>query len=220
VAVLLSVYHAIVIFAESAPRLLDALAVTQVGAVVWFLARKSKPAFRPALLGPVLLGSVLVGIVLVVAAATLFLPGLTSGYAGLAITGSSHASAYLCLFGWFAGSLRAGREPVVTSLARRIRASMPDKVVQYTRRVTIAWCVFFAAQIAISAALLLLAPRSSWFLFVTALNLPLLATMTGAEFGCRCWLFRHESRTSLLGTFAAMRDIRTSSGNRPPNSQQ
>ena len=32
-----------------------------------------------------------------------------------------------------------------TGLARRMRQTMPAKVVGYTRTVTIAWCVFFAA---------------------------------------------------------------------------
>jgi uncharacterized membrane protein len=191
-------------FAASAPQLLDALAVIQVGAVVWYLGRKLKLALRPVLLLSVL----------VMAAATAFVLGPTSGYAGLAISGSFHAGAYLSLLCWFSGSLRPGREPVVTSLARRIRASMPDKVVRYTRQVTIAWCVFFAAQIATSAALLLMARRSSWFMFVTMLNLPLVAGMTVAEFGCRYWLFRHEPRTGLLGTLTAMRHIRPSAGNR------
>ena len=203
------------IFGASAPLLLDAILIIEVGAVVWFFSQKAKFALRPVLLGTVLLGSVLV-----VGAGTIFVPALTFGDAGLAITGFFHASAYLSLLRWFVGSLRPGQEPVVTSLARRIRASMPDKVVHYTRQVTIAWCVFFAAQIATSASLLLLAPRSSWFMFVTVLNLPLLATMTVAEFCCRCWLFRHEPRTSLLGTLAAMRHMRSAQGNRPPDNRQ
>jgi uncharacterized membrane protein len=198
-----------VMFAASAPRLLDALAVIQAGAVVWYLGRKLKLALRAVLLGAVLMVSVLV-----MAAAATFVPGPAAGYAGLAVSGCFHAGAYLSLLCWFSGSLRPGREPVVTLLARRIRASMPDKVVQYTRQVTIAWCVFFAAQIATSAGLLLMAPRSSWFMFITMLNLPLLAAMTVAEFGCRYWLFRHEPRTSLFGTLAAMRHIRSSTGNR------
>ena len=39
---------------------------------------------------------------------------------------------------------------VVTGFARQIRRTMPDKVVRYTRLVTIAWCVFFATQLAVS----------------------------------------------------------------------
>jgi uncharacterized membrane protein len=166
------------------------------------------------MLRPVPQGMVLLSSVLVLGAAMIFVPELASGLAVLAITGFCHSAAYLGLLCWFAGSLQPGREPVVTLLARRIRTSMPNKVVHYTRQVTFAWCVFFAAQIATSAALLLLTPLSFWSTFVTMLNLPLLMTMTAGEFGFRSWLFRHETRTSLLGTLAAMRNIRSIGNNR------
>lgn len=182
-----------VTFATSVPRLLDALAVIQVGIVVWVLGRQARPALRIVLLATALL--------------TVIATILGSGSAAPAITGACHTGAYLLLLAWFAGSLRQDREPVVTSLARRIRASMPDTVVRYTRQVTIAWCVFFAAQIATSAALLLLAPRPVWLTFVTVLNLPLLAAMTVAEFAVRCSLFRHEPRTGLRRTLTAMRHM-------------
>jgi len=182
-----------VTFATSAPRLLDALAVTQVGVVVWVLGRQWRPALRFVLLATAVL-LVVVSI-------------LGSRSSAPAITGAFHAGAYLLLFTWFAGSLRRGREPVVTSLARRIRSSMPDTVVRYTRQVTIAWSVFFAAQIGTSTAFLLLAPRPVWSTFVTVLNLPLLATMTVVEFGVRSWLFRHAPRTGLRRTLTAMRHM-------------
>ncbi len=85
---------------------------------------------------------------------------------------------------------------------------MPDKVVRYTRQVTIAWCAFFAAQIVLSAVLLLVAPAAVWFAFVNLLNMPLVAAMILAEFGCRRILFRHEPRTSLSETLSAMRHAR------------
>jgi uncharacterized membrane protein len=112
-------------------------------------------------------------------------------------------------------SLRRGREPAVTGFARRLRRTMPDKVVRYTRQVTIAWCVFFAAQLGASAALLLMAPPAVWSAFVNLLNLPLLAAMVLAEFGCRLILFRHEPHTSLVDTIAALRHVRFTPAGRP-----
>jgi uncharacterized membrane protein len=76
---------------------------------------------------------------------------------------------------------------------------------RYTRQVTVAWCIFFAAQLAVSAGLLVLAPRPVWASFITLLNMPLVVTMVLAEFGLRMVLFRYEQRTGLLGTLAAMR---------------
>ena len=67
----------------------------------------------------------------------------------------------------------------------------------------IAWCVFFATQLAVSAALLLATPASVWSAFVSLLNPPLLAAMVLGEFGIRMILFRHESRTSLVATVFA-----------------
>lgn len=124
---------------------------------------------------------------------------------GLAAGGLCHAGAYLTLLAWFATSLRPGQEPVVTHLARRVRQTMPDSVVRYTRRVTVAWCVFFLTQLLGSATLLIAGPLTAWSTFVTMLNGPLIAAMVLGEFGLRRALFRNEPRTTLLRTLQAMR---------------
>ena len=134
---------------------------------------------------------------------------------GLVMTGGCHAIAYATLLAWFAVSLRPGHEPVVTGIARRVRRTTPDKVLRYTRQVTVAWCVFFAAQLALSAALLLVAPVAVWSTFVTLLNLPLIIAMGLAEFGCRMILFRHEGHTSLVDTLSALRRARFMPASRP-----
>ena len=92
---------------------------------------------------------------------------------------------------------------------------MPDKVVRYTRKVTIAWCVFFAAQLVVSLALLLLAPATIWSGFINLLNLPLIAAMVLAEFACRLVVFRHEPHTSLIDTLSAVRRARFMPASRP-----
>jgi len=140
-----------------------------------------------------------------------FVPILITGVAaallGLPAGGVCHAAAYAVLLTRFAMSLRPGREPVVTGFARRIRRTMPDNVVRYTRHVTIAWCVFFATQLGVSLALLAAAPEVVWSNVVTRWNLPLVVTMMLAEFGCRSLLFRRESRTGLIATLAGLRHI-------------
>jgi uncharacterized membrane protein len=47
--------------------------------------------------------------------------------------------------------------------------------------VTVAWCVFFAAQLIASALLFALAPLNAWSLFINLLNLPLLALMFAGQ---------------------------------------
>jgi uncharacterized membrane protein len=135
-------------------------------------------------------------------------PGVSAEAVGRAVTVCFDASVYGALLVWFARSLRRGREPVVTGFARRVRATMPMEVVRYTRGVTLAWCVFFAAHLAVSAALLALAPAALWLGFAGVLNLPLLAAMMLGEFACRRMLFGRETRTSLRATLAGLRDRR------------
>jgi uncharacterized membrane protein len=133
--------------------------------------------------------------------------GLPARSVELAFGGICHAAAYGCLLTWFATSLRSDREPVVTGFARRMRRTMPDKVVRYTGWVTVAWCVFFVAQLAMSATLLIAVPVSVWLRFVTLWNLPLVAAMGLAEFGCRLLLFWREPHTGLVATLAGLRHL-------------
>jgi uncharacterized membrane protein len=92
---------------------------------------------------------------------------------------------------------------------------MPTKVVHYTRYVTMAWCVFFAGQLFVSIALLLFASEATWSAFIHWLNVPLIAGMMLAEFSVRLILFRHEPRTGLMDTLAALRCARATPVNRP-----
>lgn len=182
----------------SAPAwLVGAVAATQITAIALLLSKTWATRYR---------ATVLIGLLLAVASA-LILPGLPARAVGLIVAGGCHAVAYSCLLLWFSASLRPDREPVVTGFARRLRRTMPENVVRYTRRVTIAWCVFFAAQLAVSVALLLLAPEAAWSTFVNLLNMPLVAAMALAEISCRLILFRHEPRTSLIGMMSALRHL-------------
>ena len=188
-----------------APWLIGGLAAMQATALIGLLARTWALRYRATLLVSVL------GI----AAVATILPGLPAQSVGLAMTGSCHAIAYISLLIWFTTSLRPNREPVVTGFARRVRLTMPDKVVRYTRYLTIAWSAFFAAQLALSAMLPLVASAAVWVAFVNLLNLPLVVAMMLAEFACRRILFRHEPRTGLSETLTAMRHARFTPASRP-----
>lgn len=185
--------------------LVGVAAVTQAILAAWLLSGKW-PFHRRVL--------ALAAILALAAAATAF-SGMPARAISLAVTGGCHAMAYAALLAWFGASLRPGHEPVVTRVARRVRRATPDKVLRYTRQVTIAWCVFFAAQLALSAALLLTASVAAWSTFVTLLNLPLIIAMGLAEFGCRMILFRHEGHTSLVDTLSALRRARFMPTGRP-----
>lgn len=103
--------------------------------------------------------------------------------------GIPHAVIYLSLLWLFGRTLRPGKEPLVTRLARSVHGTLPPALTAYTRRVTYAWCVFFATQMVVSALLFKFASLSNWSLFINVLNLPLLALMFIGEYVYR--VIRH-----------------------------
>jgi uncharacterized membrane protein len=96
-------------------------------------------------------------------------------------SGSPHALIYFILLIAFGQSLLPGREPIVTYFARTIHGDIAPEIMDYTRRVTWAWCCFFGLELLGSAILLTLAPIAWWSSFVNILNLPLLAAMLLGE---------------------------------------
>ena len=99
--------------------------------------------------------------------------------------GAPHAVVNLGLLAIFGLSLLPGREPIVTYFARAIHGGVSPEVELYTRRVTWVWCGFFGLQLAGSVLLLAFAPIAWWSIFVSILNLPLVAAMMLGE-----WLTR------------------------------
>lgn len=121
------------------------------------------------------------------------------------LPGIPHALAYSSFLAVFGRSLLPGREPVLTGLVLKIRGPLPPELLAYTRHVTAAWCCFFAAQLALSLTLFLLAPLAVWSLFINVLNLPLVVAMFAIEYAYRVVRFpnfRHD-RLSDFSKFAA-----------------
>ena len=80
--------------------------------------------------------------------------------------------------------------------------------VRYTRRVTAAWALFFAAIVAIMVALFAAAPRRVWSLFANFCILPLVALMFIAEYAVRRRVLPQAERGGIL---AAVRTFLASS---------
>jgi uncharacterized membrane protein len=90
------------------------------------------------------------------------------------------------LFLWFfARTLLPGREPLVTAIARFMHGAITPEIERYTRRVTVAWCGFFAGMAAASVALATLAPVSVWSFFSNVLAYPLVGLMFAGEYAIR-----------------------------------
>jgi uncharacterized membrane protein len=128
---------------------------------------------------------------------------LTIGWAersGLSLTatpGLPHAIAYSALLFGFGYSLLPGREAILTRVVNAVRGPLPSDLLVHTRRVTFAWCCFFAAQLVISVALYLCAPLEVWSFFINVLNLPLVLIMFILEGLYRFFRFRDFPMDSL-----------------------
>jgi uncharacterized membrane protein len=97
-----------------------------------------------------------------------------------------------------------GREPLITTVAWKVRGALTEEMVAYTRRVTWAWCFFFAGQLVVSLALFLFAPDTVWSLFINVLDLPLVATMFMLEYAYRLrrfWNYSHGSIADVVRIF-------------------
>jgi uncharacterized membrane protein len=154
--------------------------------VTWFLLRAVSRMWKPVIVA-VFLGA---------------LYFVTSGQherIGLiAVDGVMHASLNLFLLWFFGRTLFNGKEPLITQISRRVNGEVKPEIAIYTRHVTMAWCIYFAAQVIVSLLLYLFAPLNVWSLFINVLNLPLLILMFVGEFAWRVTHYPHHSRTTIL----------------------
>jgi uncharacterized membrane protein len=136
-------------------------------------------------------------LVLGAAAGAMLLFAQGTGLGKTALYGVPHAAAYLFLLWLFGRTLARGREPIITRLARHARGTLPPAMQAYTRNLTLAWCVFFAAQFGASALLLRFGTVESWSLFVNVLNFPLVALMFLGDYLYRVIRYRNLPQSSI-----------------------
>lgn len=98
----------------------------------------------------------------------------------------------------FGRTLGAGREPLVTRLARRVHGELPPPIERYTRSVTTVWAAFFAIMAAVAIALYALASREAWSAFVNLLTIPCVATLFVVEYAVRRIRFPNFQHVSIL----------------------
>lgn len=103
----------------------------------------------------------------------------------------------------FGRSLVAEREPLCSRFAAMVRGPLQPPVARYTRQVTVAWTLFFAAQIAASTLLFLIAPIAVWSAFANLLTLPLVALMFIVEYAVRQRVLPDLPRTDILDSLRA-----------------
>ena len=113
------------------------------------------------------------------------------------LNGVPHAAINIVLIWVFGRTLSAKREALVTGFARRVHGTLPTYIESYTRRVTVAWCMFFAAQIILSAILFTVGSLDTWSLFVNVLSFPLVILMFVAEYLYRIARFPNHTHVSI-----------------------
>lgn len=100
-------------------------------------------------------------------------------------------SGLLWLFG---SSLRTGREPLISRIARLVFQQQDEVTLRYTRRVTLLWTLFFCALLVETLLLTLFASLEVWSLFANVINYLLIVLLFSAEFTYR--RLRFPQRTS------------------------
>jgi len=100
----------------------------------------------------------------------------------------------------FGRSLLEGRVPLCTQLADKIHGPLSAAELRYTRKVTVAWVVFFLLNMAVTGLLFAFAPLRIWSLFVNFLSLPLILLMFGAEYAVRRRALPQVQTSSLIAT--------------------
>ena len=127
-----------------------------------------------------------------------------------------HAGIQALLGLTFGRTLRAGQVPMVSRFAAVVHGQLSPALKRYTRQVTWAWTLYFAAITALSLLLFWLAPIVVWSAFANLLNLPLLILMFAAEYVARLCLLAPSDRAGPLEAIRAYRQA--SSGVAPPAS--
>ena len=150
-------------------------------------------------------------LILTSAAGATFLLAHGEGLGFAAVYGVPHAAAYLFMLWLFGRTLVHGEEPLITRLSRQVRGVLPAYMETYTRRLTWAWCVFFAAQLAASALLLKFGSVETWSLFINVLNFPLVGLMFVGDYLYRVVRYREFPQSSIAEAVQAYAKDRLSS---------
>ena len=116
----------------------------------------------------------------------------------LAVNGLSHASLNLFLLWFFGRTLLPGREALISQISRHMNGKLDQEIADYTRNVTIAWCIFFCGQVVISFLLYMFVSLAAWSFFINVLNVPLLGAMFIGEHVYRAARYPKRIQTSIM----------------------
>ena len=186
----------------------------------WLMTSEPSSAWNAALVvGPMLglaawlawqRGRRLLGLVAALATAALVVHGWRGGAlpAGSIYVGQ-HVAIHVLLAFVFGLTLQAGREPLVTALARRVHGGVTPAMAMYSRKVTVAWTGYFLAMAALSLALFAFASFALWATFANLLTPLAIVAMFVGEYLLRYRLHPEFERATLAQAMRAYADRAT-----------
>lgn len=104
---------------------------------------------------------------------------------------------------WFGRTLQAGREPLITFVARRVHGALPPAIEAYTRQITWAWTLWMTSLAVMSIALFAFGDRALWSVFANLLFFPLIALLFVLEYVYRVLRYGWFKPASLAQTIRA-----------------
>ena len=116
---------------------------------------------------------------------------------------AQHVGIHVALAALFALTLRPGREPLVTALARRVHGGLSPGMVAYSRKVTITWAIYFAAMAVLSIGLFAFARFDVWAAFANLATPVAMVALFVGEYLVRYWLHPEFERATLRAAMNA-----------------
>lgn len=107
----------------------------------------------------------------------------------------------------FGRTLAAGQTPMVSRFAAVVHGPLSPRLQRYTRGVTWAWTLYFAAMAGTSVLLFCLAPIAWWSRFANLLSLPLIVLMFVGEYLMRRCVLPPEDVAGLWQALQAYRRV-------------
>jgi uncharacterized membrane protein len=115
---------------------------------------------------------------------------------------AQHAGIHLLLALWFGSTLRRGERPLISRVAARVHREMTPALQRYTRKVTLAWTLYFIGMAIASLLLYAMAAFETWAVFANLLTPLALGAMFGGEHLLR---YRLHPEFEHVGVVAAIR---------------
>jgi uncharacterized membrane protein len=110
---------------------------------------------------------------------------------------AQHVGVHLFLAFGFGSTLRAGHTALISTLAARVHRGLTPAMAVYTRKVTLAWTLYFVGMAIVSVALYAFTDFDTWAVFANLLTPVAVVVMFAAEYLLRYRLHPEFERTSV-----------------------